>query len=182
MAKIHLYIIGLFFFAGCSATTNDFEKYTSQINTLPTPITFRTIEFSDNKAPDNIDEVLFDKYKYTDANNVYGKIYESKKFVAIIYTVNGDVLVPVLVTYDKNGNKKDSLNLFDNASGLNLQSETYVTSTFYSNKTIQEIDSISTWALNDRGDDRLPGSEKIKVDSIKYTITDSGKIITNKRG
>ena len=86
------------------------------------------------------------------------------------------------MTYDKNGNKKDSLNLFDNASGLNLQSETYVTSTFYPNKTIQEIDSISTWALNDRGDDRLPGSEKIKVDSIKYIISDSGKIITNKHG
>lgn len=180
MKKIHLYIVGLLLFAGCSATSNDFKTYTGQIKTLQTPITFRTIQFLDNPPSNNIDKFLFDKYKYAGADNVYGKIYESDKFVGIIYTVNGDVLLPVLVTYDKHGNKIDSLNLFEKASSFNLESEIYVTSEFYPNKAILEIDSTSTWTLNGRGDDRLPASEKISVDSVNYTINDSGKIISNK--
>jgi len=175
-----LYIIELIFFRGCSTTSNDFKKYTEQINKLQTPIIFRTIQFSDNPPSNKIDKILFDKYKYADANEVYGKIYEGDKFVAIIYTVKGDVLVPILGTYDKNGNQIDSLNLFQNASGFNVQSETYISLKFYPNKVMQEIDSTLTWTLNVSGDDRLSGSEKINIDSFTYTINDAGKIILNK--
>jgi hypothetical protein len=143
-------------------------------------MTFRTIEFSNNKTQKSVNESLFNKYKYVDAANVYGTIFKNDKIVAIIYTVNGDVSVPVLVTYDKRGNRIDSLNLFENASGFNLETETYVTSTFYADKSIQEIDSISTWTLNNKGDDRIPESEIIKVDTLKYVITESGKIIKSK--
>ena len=180
MGKIHLYIIVFFLFVSCATHTNDFRTYASQIETLPTPLTFRTTEFFDQKLKDKIDESLFNKYKYAYADNVYGKIWDTDSSVTILYLVNGDIITPVLVTYDKEGNKIDSLNLFENASGFNLEKETYVTATCYFNKTIQEIDSISTWTLNDKMTDRIQGSEKKRVDSIMYFINGSGKIISNK--
>jgi hypothetical protein len=58
------------------------------------------------------------------AHEVYGKVFEDEKSIGIIYIIIGDINVPILMTYDKQGNKVDSLNLFENASGFDVKSET----------------------------------------------------------
>ncbi len=177
MKKRLTYLIGLLLIVSCATKPNDFKNYLSQIKPIPTPIKFWTIGYTDKKIENKVDERLFEKYKSVYANEIFGKLYENKQTAGIIYTVYGDVLAPVLITYDKQGNRIDSLGLFDNASGYNLEKETFVSVTLHPDLTIQEVDSTFTYTLNDKGDDRIPGSDKLTVDSIIYSINENGKII-----
>ena len=160
----------------CSFNTNDFKKFKSSIPQLSFPISFNTMNYPDKKFQINIDSLLFEKYKSQYANEIFGKLYENEKSVGIIYTVYGDVLTPILMTYNNAGVKIDSLNLFDKASGYNPEQETYVTINFSQANKFKETDSTKTWNL-DRHEERIDSSEQLHIDNAKYTITDNGKII-----
>ncbi len=109
---------------------------------------------------------------------VYGKLFEDSKTVSIIYSVIGDYNVPILMTYDKTGNKIDSLNLFENNSGFDFAKETYEYVTIFPNKRIQVIDSTKTWTMDDTGEDRILGTEKLTtVDTFTYFINEDGRIV-----
>ncbi len=174
--KALIYFFILLLFVGCSSKHGDFETYLSQIKSVSTPVKFWTLGYTDNKMKSIPDERLFDKYKYCYANETFGKIYNGNKSVGIIYTVYGDMYVPVLVTYSNKGEKVDSISLFDNASGFNLEKETMVSVTLFPDKTIREINSTFTWTLNEAKDDRIPGSDKLSIDTITYLVSDDGKI------
>jgi hypothetical protein len=83
--------------------------------------------------------------------------------------------LPILMTYNKDGIKIDSLNLFERASGYNPEKETYVTITFVQPNNIKELDSTNTWKL-DSNQERVDSSVKLNIDSAYYLIQDNGKI------
>ena len=178
MRKILIFIISYCLFTGCSYQLDDFQSYTSKIETLSTPLTFQTTN-APNKTQNIIDEKLFAKYKHIYADKIYGKIYETETFLAILYLVNGDVTTPVLVTYDKKGSKVDSLNLFENASGFEEDRQTFVSTTLEHDMTITEIDSTLI-----RHELRIAGHAaswpRIQIDTFRYTITSNGKIAKNR--
>jgi hypothetical protein len=176
----HLYI-GLIVIFGCSPKDNDFNRFVGQLETLQTPISLGTMRFPERQTSQAYDKELFRKFKYSTAHEVYGKIYEDDKAVGIIYSVIGDINVPILVTYDKQGSRIDSLNLFENASGFDFESETYEHVTFFPNKTIQVIDSIKTWKTDETGEDRVPETETLTIDTLIHRITGDGKIVKDKR-
>jgi hypothetical protein len=176
----HLYI-GLIIIFGCSTKDNDFDTFTGQLETLQTPISMATMRFPEKQTSKTYDKELFQKFKYSTAYEVYGKIYEDDKTVGIIYSVIGDINVPILVTYDKQGNRIDSLNLFENATGFDFESETYEHVTFLANKTIQVIDSTKTWKTDETGEDRIPETETLTIDTLTHRITGDGKIIKDKK-
>src|SRR4051812_80337 len=121
----YLFVISTFLIIGCKNQSSDFEKYVEQLKSLPTPLVVKTIEYPERAALENYDSSLFEKYKLSTAQAPYGKIYDDERTIGIIYTVAGDVAVPFLVMYDKSGRKIDSLNLFQNASGVGIESEVY---------------------------------------------------------
>src|SRR3954447_26740285 len=100
--------IGILLIIGCGKRSTDFEKYSKQLEPLSTPLVVKTIEYPERKALENYDSALFEKYKLRDAQAPYGKIYDDNNITGIVYTVAGDIAVPVLVTYDKAGRKTDS--------------------------------------------------------------------------
>lgn len=174
----YLLFISFLFLFGCNTKTNtsSFDKYLSQLESLKTPVTFKTIQYPERKTADNYDTALFEKYKLNEAESAYGKVYSDETGAGIIYTVPADVAVPVLVTYNKQGNKIDSLGLFENASGVGLETEVYVRAVYLPNKTIKIIDSTVKWKLDKTGGDRIEGSESFTIDSSQYIIDNSGKI------
>lgn len=174
MRNTLLLFVACFIFATCSNHPSEFNLYVSGIKALPTPLTFKTIN-DQNRVQGIVSENLFLKYKYAYADNIYGKVFENEKFSTILYSVNGDVLTPVLVTYDVNGNKTDSLNLFENASGYSEDSVTFVSSTLYSNMTIEEIDST---VISDELIITNPAfsQSRVRLDTIHYSLTPNGKI------
>jgi hypothetical protein len=164
----------------CKNQSNQFDKYVGQLESLPTPLILKTIEYPEIKGQQNYDSALFTQYKLNDAQSVYGKIYDDDKMTGIIYTVAGDIGIPVLVTYDREGSKIDSVNLFSNASGFGLESEVYERVILLPNKTIHVFDSIVKWDLNKTADDRVEGSEKVFIDSFKFVVGRNGKISRHK--
>ena len=171
-----LLVCFLFSLVSCSNNTNDFKVFKSNIPLISFPISFNTIRYPNKKVQFNIDSSLFEKYKSQDANEIFGKLYENEKSVGIIYTVYGDALTPILMTYNKEGLKIDSLNLFDKASGYNPEQETYVTINFSESNKFNELDSTKTWKL-DSHQERIDSSEQLHIDSVNYLIKNDGKII-----
>jgi hypothetical protein len=177
MRKILPFIALYLLLVGCSTKSDDFQSYISRIQTLSTPLTFQTTN-KPNAQQDIIEEKLFSKYKYIYADKLYGIIYKTENSLAILYLVNGDVVTPVIVTYDKKGNKVDSLNLFKNASGLDEDHQTFVSTTLYADMTIKEIDSTLI-----RHEIKVVGHAadwpRIQIDTLYYTVSSFGKIIKN---
>jgi hypothetical protein len=174
----YIITIGLMFLMiSCSAQENGFKKYVGQLQPVTMPISFRSLKFPDKHINNTFDQVLFKKYKPIAAYTVYGKLYEDEKSVAIIYTVIGDVNSPILMTYNKMGNKIDSLNLFEGESVFHFESETSKYVTIFSDKRIQVIDSVTTWKMEDNGEDRIEGTGKVsRIDKISYQLDLDGKI------
>ena len=177
MKKTNYLVIGLLAFVSCTTRSNEFSAYISKIETLPLPITVRTLGNSLHVEETKIDQKLFKKFKHIYADNVSGKIYETETGVGILYIVYGDAQTPVLVTYDNNGHKIDSLNLFRNASGFSPTAETFVTVTLYADRTIHETDSTVTEAPMGNQDNTLSEQKRLKIDSTVFTVNETGKII-----
>ncbi len=177
----YTYLIGLIFIVSCSTKDNDFKKYVGQLETLKTPISFGTMRFPEQQTKKTYDRDLFLKFGNLTAHEVYGKVFEDEKSIGIIYTVIGDINVPILMTYDKQGNKIDSLNLFENASGFDVVSETYEYVTFNPDKTIQVIDSTKTWTTDVSGEERILETEKLTIDTLTHFVNEDGKIVKNKK-
>lgn len=173
----HLFAIALLAIMGCKSDQKDFDKYLKQLHLMQTPLVLKTIEFTGEIPSGAIDTNLFEKFKVTNASSVYGLVYANSDISAIIYTLPGDIAVPALVTYKVNGEKIDSLILFQNASGFGLDSELYERVVIHSNKTISVVDSLVRWDLNKSGDDRIEGSENVVIDSFSYFINKDGRII-----
>lgn len=177
MRKTLLFIASYFLLVGCSTNSDDFQSYISGIRTLSTPLTFQTSN-TPNPQQGVIDEKLFSKYKYVYADKAYGIIYKTENSLAIVYLVNGDVVTPVIVTYDMKGNKIDSLNLFENASGFVEDHQTFVSTTLYPDMTIIEVDSTLI-----RHEIEMVGHAadwpRMQIDTLHYTVSSFGKIIKN---
>jgi hypothetical protein len=173
----NLLILPFFAQVACVEKANDFHEYSRELTRLQTPLVLKTIEYPPGNVSSQYDSVLFKKYKFHDAESVFGVVYAEKDYTGIVYTVSGDIAVPVLVTYDKNGKRVDSLNLFGRSTGFGLDRETYERVTFLSDGKIMVVDSTVSWMLNAAKDDRVENSEKIKKDSIVYEIDVLGKLI-----
>ena len=157
---------------GCTPKSTDFEKYISQIKPLTLPVTIIILQdtLPAQPAPD---QRLYEFYKYADADGISGKVFENDMGVGILYQVNGDAPTPVLVTYDKQGTRIDSLNLFGNATGFSETAETFVRVRLNPDRTILEIDSTIniTTPL---------AKENSVVDTIVYSVGMDGKITPNR--
>ena len=164
----------------CSSYKNDtFESYINNLDRIKKPISFRTIELTLNHHQQDYNRELFEKYKCSNASDLYGVLFEGDETVGIVYIVNGDVQTPILVTYDKLGNKIDSLNLFENASGSDVESETYELVTIFQDNRIRVIDSTETWLTDKEKENRLSDSFKLKIDTFFHVVENSGMIDKN---
>ena len=174
-AKMRQVILTILILTGCGQT-NDFDDYLSQVEKIETPITFNSENYPGTTKYQTYKKELFDKFKKKGSIELQGLMYNEKHFVGLIFNIIADNNIPFLVTYDKEGNKIDSLTLFPNAI-YSLNKETVDEVTFYSDKRIQIISKTKTWDLNDTGDEIVEGTEKNITDTILVTVDKFGRVI-----
>lgn len=159
--------------------SNTLKTYLNSLTTLPTPLHFSTTDDGLADLSPAYDSILFTKYKHIWAYRPYGKIIYDDSTVAVIDIVIGDVVVPLLTTFDQQGNKVDSLNLFARAaSDIGFVSNEFVTIT--GDKRIIISDSTTRWDLNATGDDIIEGTQRLTVETFIYALDERGAIkLTN---
>lgn len=115
----------------------------------------------------------------TETSEVYGKLADKEKFTAIIYLYPADVVLPIIQTTDKKGNKISRLDLYENYCN---ESETSLeTSAFIINEdlSIQLTDTLTTFDRNEN-DDIIESTKKTTVSRKQFRINENGKIIEQK--
>jgi hypothetical protein len=114
-------LIGIFFIflAGCHTAPDNNGNgsnskntamgiYSASINSIKLPFKdtcYDTIPAQKVTIPDSLT-------KFKDYGQLIGKVFENNKNIAILYSIAGDVQVPVLHIFSKDGKEISSLNLF----------------------------------------------------------------------
>lgn len=164
-----------------SEDKNEFTAYLKSLDELETPVTFDTKRNQIKVRSANYDTSLFKIYKYAGAMGPHGKIFENDSIVVLVDIVVGDVVVPVITTFNQRGQKRDSLNPWKK-SGSDIGYWSYEFLTVNNKKEIIVIDSTTTSTLNEEGSDIIEGTEKLTVDTVIYKIDKNGKIVKMKGG
>jgi hypothetical protein len=106
-----------------------FDTYLRSLDKIDTPFKYNTREGLGRRS-ENYDSVLFARYKHIGSVAPHGKLGQSDSLIKTIEVIIGDIVVPVLMIYNRNGVKIDSLNPLDKAGGdIGYSSDEYVTMT-----------------------------------------------------
>lgn len=154
---------------------NPFEIYLTTLEQIPLPFKYNPL----GKLPElskNYDKKAFEKYSYFGTSKPLGVLFNDSKTVTIVDCSIGDNgLVPFLTTYDKKGNKIDSLAPFQKSGGdIGYFAIEYLTIT--KDKNVVVLDSITTYKLKSDNSDVDESTKKITTGLIKYTIAENGQI------
>ncbi|MCU0349772.1 MAG: hypothetical protein MUF43_02930 [Flavobacterium sp.] len=171
-------------FCSCSTSRDsnsksDFLTYSESLEKLNTPISFDTKGNNIKVLFKNYDTAMFEVFRYAGCIRPHGKIFVNDSIVVLVDIAAGDVIVPVLTTFNLQGQKLDSINPW-NKSGWGIGYESYEFLTINDKKEIVVIDSTTTSELNETEDHIIEGTEKLTVDTVIYVIDKRGKIIKKK--
>lgn len=152
-----------------------FENYLKTLDQIPLPFSYNP----HGKLPElskNYNKIGFEKYRQVWASQPLGILYNDNKTVTIIDCYIGDWgLVPFLTTYDKQGNKIDSLAPFKK-TGKDMGYDAIEYLTINKDKTILVSDSVRTYALKHDSSGIDETSRKLTIGLTKYTIDENGRI------
>lgn len=190
---IHILVIFLLVFASCSTgskssadmkinkneqqnnSENNFEKYLQTLDQIPLPFSHNPLEQLSTLSQ-NYDKTAFEKYKHAGTSKPLGILFNDTETVILIDCAIGDCgLVPFLTTYDKRGNKIDSLGPYKK-SGEDIGYKAIEYLIISKDKTILVKDSVTTYALKSENSDVDETSRKLTIGSTKYTIEKDGHI------
>ncbi len=168
----------LFVFFACQSpkdTTADFEKYINQMPEVKSPITFKSTGISNYPDLKGVDKQLLNTFKapFNDAGILYGKVFTTADYHAIIYILPGDSEAPCIATYTKGGSKIDSLICFNKASS-DVDFDCMETATITPDHKILLTDSTTSYKVDDGN--RIENSGKLKVTANELVIFKNGTI------
>jgi len=157
---------------------NNFENYLKTLDQIPLPFSHNSLGQLQTFSK-NYDKKAFEKYKHIGTSQPLGILFNDSKSVTLVDFSLGDFgLVPFLTTYDKQGNKVDSLVPYQKTRhDPGCQVIEYLT--INKNKTILVIDSVKTYSLFPRNSDMGKTSSKVKSNVTKYIIEQNGRIREN---
>jgi hypothetical protein len=167
--------IALFFFVSCKKELSQQEKFTTFLNSIPDlKIPFQTNSGEELQAafyPDTIYKDFIDD----SSNGVYAKIKVNDSIHGIIFLMPGDILFPLLVTYNSAGKKLNELALVNlSGDGYNANGTSYVV--MNKNLEIQMTDTVNTFERDTLNEEIIEASRKTEVIIEKYKIASDGKI------
>ncbi|WP_133249937.1 hypothetical protein [Marinifilum breve] len=151
----------------------EFQKFLNQLDFLELP--YETNCFNDYKQDKEISQELTMKFNDNELEYPYKKIATTEKFKIIIFLASADVLLPIVKTYDLNGNIIDSEQLFWGYCGG--EPGYYHTEHLQINSSnlITHIDS--TWTHEvDTDYNEIKGTEKFELKVIDFVINSDGTI------
>lgn len=173
------FIFGLLIYIGCSGqkrTENpDITELRDKLPTIKTPISFNSNGRTGLVSVDLKDNKILKKLRTKNYFSVFGKLFETKDFIAIIGYIPSDTGSPLLITLDMNGKELSSYLIYETAMGdMGIYKSNFVT--IDQNRLIHFTDSIVTRKINKEGTDEIPGTDSLTVKRKKYRILDTGKI------
>ena len=156
---------------------NEFEEYLETLDKIPLPLTYcpfaKLPELSKNYNKDS-----FEKYKHIWTSQPLGILYSDTNIVTLIDCSIGDMgLVPFLTTFDRKGNKLDSLAPFKK-TGDDMGYHALEYLTINKNGEILVADTVETYALSQDSTVVNEGSIKIQFGTTKYFIDNNGHFKT----
>ncbi len=150
-----------------------FENYLKTLDQIPLPLSHNPL----GQLPElsaNYDKKGFEKYKHVWTSQPLGILYNERNTVTLIDCSIGDWgLVPFLTTYDRQGNKIDSLGPYKK-SGEDMGYKAIEYLTINKDRTILVNDSITTYALKPDSSGIDETSRKLTIGLTKYTIDSNG--------
>jgi len=189
--KVIFSIIVLTFSFGCDQTTEKKEKIEKDNKEEP-KIKMQT-NFSDYlkaiphiklpldlkcEIPPKASTLKFDSetiQKYGTGTSINGKIAMNDNFTAIIYLTPADIILPIIQTTDRNGNKISELHLYEKWCGEDMFSWGTSWAKISDDLIITLSDSAINYKRNDKGE-IIEKSKKTEVRHRKFQIDEKGKI------
>ena len=150
-----------------------FAEYTKTIKRLKLPTSLICdIELKGGKS--SIPQPVIDNYGKKDAK-ILGKIIDSPYLKAIIYLYPSDITLPILITYDKSGDKISELPLYEKYCGEDEFSSGKSWASIDRSLNIILKDSAVTYQRDNKGA-IIESSKKVTINVKNYAITDIGTI------
>lgn len=152
-----------------------FDKYIASLSQVTLPFKNSTLKGSIKSYSKNYDKAGFEKFKHAWTTQPIGIIYKADNYIVTMETSIGDEgPVPFFTSYDKKGNKIDSLGPYKNA-GFDIGYECMEYLTVNADKTISVVDSTKRWKLNKTKTDIVESSMKVSVGTTLYSMGNDGK-------
>ncbi|MBV4355646.1 hypothetical protein [Pinibacter aurantiacus] len=158
-----------------STSQPSFDKYVASLSQVPLPFKNSTLTGSIKSYSKNYDKTGFEKFKHVWTTQPIGILYKTDNYVVTMETsVGEDGQVPYINSYDKKGNKVDSLAPFKK-TGFDMGYESVEYLTVNADKRIRVIDSTKTWKLNKDKTDIIEKTMKLSVGTTSYVVTGEGR-------
>jgi hypothetical protein len=154
----------------------NFDEYLKSLDQISLPLKHNSVGHLPEISND-YDKHGFEKYSYNGTSKPLGILYNDGNTITLVDCSIGDYsLVPFFTTYDKLGNKIDSLGPYKKSGeGEGYYAIEYIT--IQSNKTIIVEDTVITWPAQE---DQTELNQKISTERIKYTFEKDGRILKGK--
>lgn len=151
-----------------------FENYINSLDQIPLPFSHCSMKELP-KLSKNYDSITYEKYKLSWASQPLGILYNDKNRVTVIDCAIGDWgLVPLLVSYDRNGNKIDSLSPYEKSGeGAGYFAVEWLI--INADKTILINDSIANYSANRDSLEMDEKNKKFEKHSLKYALNSDGR-------
>lgn len=151
-----------------------FSNYLQKIEPLELPYQAGCIEFIDF---DNMtkNSALIDTTYSLNWEIPFKRIKTEKNFEIVIYLMPADIFIPIVKTFDLNGNEISKLMIFSNCDGEpGFRERQFFT--IHKDFQIIKTDSVWTWEL-DNDHNEIKSTEKINVTKSYYSIENNGLIL-----
>ncbi len=162
-----------------------FRIFLKKFKPLDLPFIFRygnegdILDFEKMTAADpNSADSIFIKSDYLSSVKYYGMLKDTSKFFSLICFYPADSYYPMLITFDKNGNRIDETSLIVNGCGGDCGLE-YCSETGIINEdlSIRCVDTVRWKFSCDSLGEPIPDSDIVWVDTKNGKITKNGKLI-----
>ena len=172
-------LFGLILFINCTGQiqdkNSDFIELRDKLPIIVTPIVFNSNGDIRIKAVDLPNNKILKELKNKNSFSTFGKLFETKDFIAIIGYIPSDSGTPLLITIDNDGNELDSFVIYQTVGyDMGYYCSNFVT--INADKSITLIDSLVTRKINEDGSDEIPETDSLTVTKSKFYLTDKGKI------
>jgi hypothetical protein len=171
------FIISFGFIECSNKQHKEFKTFLTQLPKIETPITFNSNKEYNLKLLFLKDDSFFNKIQ-TELNGfgVFGKLFETENFIAILGNIPTDTGAPIILTYDKNGNKIDSHLIYSTVMG-DMGHYTWNQEIISPNMRIEFTDSTITRKIKADGSNEIPGTDSLIVTRKNFRISEIGKLI-----
>ena len=150
-----------------------FDEYLKAIPVVKFPLHFKC-EIEPNVPNSDIDRSTIAKYT-REHSDIYGKFAITENYAAIIYLYPADVVLPIIQTSDREGNKISELTVYEQYCGADEFFWSTSWATITKDLTITLSDSTVSYDRNHKGE-IIEETRKTEVRHRKFQIDNKGQI------